>query len=132
HYLKNTTKTWVDIEKELGDIDRRTITKLIVQNNYNDLDKIIKNELKTHIEKRHSLEQKQENDVKLSEMVDVIIHRGCNFIKNGIRKENVTVKKTKMYFTTQKHNDIKTFERFFKISDIKQGIWNIDNNVDNI
>lgn len=125
-WIRDPTQSWTDIEKTLNNnVDRRTITNLIIQNDYKSLNGEIKAELKSHIRDRVQLTRKRVKDIKLTEKVDAIIEHERQYSLNSNNEEHVTIKKTKLYFTNQKYDNVKYFSRFFKLDDIKQGVWNV-------
>jgi hypothetical protein len=124
--VHNGTKSLLAMEKELG-VDRRTISRIIFQNDYN-FDTQKKARLHEHIESRKNIileiASKEKNVIHENTLDDILNmeYRYWNALKLAQKDITINIKKTKLFLTSQKYDNIKTFSRTnICINNIKKG-----------
>lgn len=129
-WFSNKTQSWSFIERETSAIvegvDRRYISKLINQNDYSSLTHQEKLVVQNFIDSRDALVVHSEHIVVLDEKINAYIEQFRKFKENTVIEErHISVKKPRLYITTQNLNDVRMFNRFTKIEGLKQGRWTV-------
>jgi len=130
YWMSHYNDSLSSMEKALN-LDRRSITNIIFQNNYKQMNDDLKIELKSHIAERSKLFEKNEKHKFKVAKVDEIIRKEHNYNENSKKIDNniqLVFVKRNLYITYQKCTDLSNLSRFTKIEGVMSGKWNIVNN----
>lgn len=122
-WFKNQSISWSDLEKTLKilipnpliTLDRRSISKLVLQYDYNSLDANILNDLNEHIKDRESIIAESLRKEDNSDKIEVILAQHRRFLNNSTNKPiQVHLKKSRLFLQvsiTQISNNLIDYQK---------------------